>query len=120
MNRVISCFLVGLAILLSVTFSPLGSLPAQAAPTTPEATEYQVDHSDSHIRINPGSSQSANPKGEGVVESLQDAGKSVRDKLNLNEPLPEGTKAFFKQVRGEDVTVDEPRPSGKGQTPQNN
>lgn len=119
MNRVISGFLVMLAIVISAAFGPL-VVPAHAAPTTPEATKYQVDRGNTEIRINPESSQtSAKGSDGGVIDSLQNAGEAVRDKLNLNEPLPEGTKAFFKQVRGEDVTVEEPRPSGKGQAPEN-
>jgi hypothetical protein len=56
---------------------------------------------------------------DSLGESLKDTFDTVREKLNLDEPLPEGIKLFMKQLRGEDVEVNEPIPSSKGQEPLN-
>lgn len=80
---------------------------------TPEARSYQVDHSNTQVQINPRQSKDqAEEAGGGLIDT-------VREKLNLDEPLPEGTKAFFKQVQGKDVQVKEQIPSGKGEEPLN-
>jgi hypothetical protein len=53
------------------------------------------------------------------VESLKDTAEAVREKLNLDEPLPQGTKSFMKQLQGENVQVEEPKPGDKGGAPLN-
>lgn len=108
-------FLVGLAFLVSmVVGASVYELPAQAVPLTPEAKDYQIDHSNTQIRVDPGSYQDkVKETGSGLGESLENAADTVRERLNLDQPLPESTKDFFKQVRGEDVKVEEPRPFGK-------
>jgi hypothetical protein len=89
----------GLALLLMVTAIPGGTLLAEAAPAPSTAQSA------------PSSSPAAEAESEG---GLLD---NIREKLNLDEPLPESTKLFFKQVQGEDVEVEEPRPSGKDNQP---
>jgi len=101
LRQIATTCLVGLLFFVSAAFGQLSYSPsAIAASLTPEATDYQVQ------------------------ENTQDSGGSlidtVREKLNLDEPLPQSTKTFIKQVQGEDVQAEEPRPSGKGETPQNN
>ncbi|MDX2214383.1 MAG: hypothetical protein SFY66_13920 [Oculatellaceae cyanobacterium bins.114] len=92
-----------------------GDRPAFAESVTPEARSYQVDQSsDSRTRSEQtkARSEAADNNGGGLLEN-------VREKLNLDEPLPESTKDFFKQIKGEPVEIEEPRPSGKGEIPQN-
>lgn len=110
LHRVFTVILAGVTFLVGTALISLGSaLPAQAA-TTPEARSYQVDHSSTQT---PKSGQAkADQAGNGLAET-------VREKLNLNEPLPQGTKLFFKQIQGKDVKVEEPKPGGKGQEPLN-
>lgn len=117
LRQILTTFLVGLAFLASTALAPFGYLlPAQAASFTPEAKDYQVDRTNSQIRVNPDSVRdNVEEAGGGVVDSLKNTAETVREKLNLDEPLPDSTKAFFKQVQGKDVQVEEPRPSGKGQ-----
>ena len=62
---------------------------------------------------------SALPDGGGLVDSIQEGAETVKEKLNLNQPLPESTKLFFKQIKGEDVEFKDPVPSDKGREPQN-
>ncbi|HEY9617026.1 MAG TPA: hypothetical protein V6C64_09305 [Microcoleaceae cyanobacterium] len=113
-GRMLMTALVGLTLFLSIVLGQFGNgFSVQAAPMTPEASNYQVDRSNTQVRVNP----------EQIKDQAEEAGggliDTVREKLNLDEPLPQGTKAFFKQVRGEDVQVKEQIPSGKGEEPLN-
>ncbi len=92
-----ACFL-GLILFVSAALGQFTTPSAIAATTTPEASSYQVPQQ--------GDTGGGNP--------LQNAAETIKEKLNLDEPLPEGTKKFIKQVQGEDVQVNEPHPSGKG------
>lgn len=107
--------LMGLTFLVSVVLgASVYELPAQAAPLTPEAKAYQVDHSDTQVHINSEPyKEQAEETGQELGKSLKNTAATVREKLNLDQPLPESTRDFVKQMRGEDVTVEEPRPFGK-------
>lgn len=113
--QTLTAFLVGLTFLVSIILGASAyELPAQAVSLTPEAKAYQVDHSDTQVRVNPGQyKDKVEETGGELGDSLKNTADTVRERLNLDQPLPESTKDFFKQVRGEDVTVEEPRPSGK-------
>jgi hypothetical protein len=117
----LSILLTGVILAITVTAGQiLYAPPAHAAALTPEATQYQLDRSDSHIRLDADrAKQAAKETGEGVTQSLKDTAETVREKLNLDEPLPQSTKLFFKQVQGKDVEVKEQRPPSKGHTPLN-
>lgn len=117
LRQILTTFLVGLAFLSSTALGLMSyPLQAQASPLTPEAKGYQVDRTNSQIRVNPDAiKDNAEEAGGGVIDSLKNTAETVREKLNLDEPLPDSTKAFFKQVQGQDVQLEEPRPSGKGQ-----
>jgi hypothetical protein len=102
-------FLVGVTWLVSLVLWQ-SNFPAQAAPMTSEIG-YQVNQPVNQSR---GLSERTPSQPEnGAIESIQDVADNIREKLNLDQPLPESTKDFFKQVQGEDVVVEEPRPSGK-------
>ncbi len=117
LHRVFTVILAGVTFLVSTALISLSSaLPAQAA-TTPEARSYQVDHSSSQIPI--AGQAKADQSSGGLVESLKDKAETVREKLNLDEPLPQGTKLFIKQLQGKDVKVEEPKPGDKGGAPLN-
>ena len=106
LRRVFSAFLVGLTIFVSAAFGQFGyAFSAQAATTVPETSAGSTQKTNTQ----PIENQAENSEG-GLFDT-------IREKLNLDEPLPESTKLFFKQVQGEDVEVEEPRPSGKGNTP---
>ncbi|MGI0485260.1 hypothetical protein ACN4EK_07470 [Pantanalinema rosaneae CENA516] len=113
-GQILATALVSLTLLVSIVLGQFGDdLSVQAATMTPEASRYQIDRSNTEVRINPEQiKDQAEATGGGLLDT-------VREKLNLDEPLPEGTKAFFKQVRGEDVEVQEQIPSGKGEEPLN-
>lgn len=93
-----ACFL-GLILFVSAALGQFTTPQAFAATTTPEASSYQVPQQDQQT---------------GGSNPLQNAAETIKEKLNLDEPLPQSTKTFIKQVQGEDVEAVEPRPSGKG------
>lgn len=98
----LTAFLVGLTLAISAVIVQLAAAPpAQAAPNPVEARTHQT--SPEPVRGAEG----------GLVESVKDTAETVREKLNLDQPLPESTKDFFKQVQGEDVEVEEHLPPGK-------
>jgi hypothetical protein len=114
--QILSAFLAAMIFCASLGYV----LPAQAVPRTPEATSYQVDHSTTEIRIAPAQAKEKVQKaGDGLIESIKETADTVREKLNLDEPLPQGTKTFLRQIKGEDVEVQEPKPFGAGKEPQN-
>jgi len=105
LRRLLISFLVGLLFLGGLGyFSPLTS---EAAALTPEARDYQVDRSD-RVSVDPQQATAeAQEAGDDFVESLKNAADTVREKLNLDEPIPESTKTSLKQLRGEKVTTQE-------------
>ncbi|MBE9169232.1 hypothetical protein IQ238_17450 [Pleurocapsales cyanobacterium LEGE 06147] len=107
LRQILTAFFVGL-IFFATALGQFSYARAQAAPLTPEAKDYQVNNTEQ-------SPKNAKKAGEG----LKGTAETIKEKLNLDEPLPESTKDFFKQIRGEEVTIEEPRPFGKGQEPQN-
>ena len=88
---------------------------AHASITSPKSPSYQVDRGNYHLS----DESSALPDGGGLVDSIQEGAETVKEKLNLNQPLPESTKLFFKQIKGEDVEFKDPVPSDKGREHQN-
>ncbi len=106
-------FLLGATLAIGLLFSQLSLLPAQAGTLTPEAKAYQVNQGkEMPASVERVKDQTKSAEG-GVAKSLKNAAAEVREKLNLDEPLPESTRDFIKQVQGEDVKVEEPRPFGK-------
>ncbi len=100
-RRVLTAFLAGLTV-FTVAIGLFGAAsPAQAASAQTSAAP---------MTQNEAQSAPAADQTEGLLDN-------IREKLNLDEPLPESTKLFFKQIQGEDVEVEEPHPSGKGDSP---
>ncbi|HEY9670346.1 MAG TPA: hypothetical protein V6D11_02800 [Waterburya sp.] len=106
--RLISFFLISIALLSGITLNSGTSFQAQAAPLTPEATQYQVNSQDSPFReddqekVNALFQENKQPEttsettkelGETltkpqktVKKNLQSAAKTTAEKLNLNQP----------------------------------
>jgi hypothetical protein len=88
---------------------------AIAAADTPEAAEYQVNEGYGELQ-KPSQEQE-------YVDPIRDAkdniemGKSssneseIKERLNLDEPLPEDTKKFFRQIKGEEPIENERLPN---------
>lgn len=118
MRQILTSFLVVLTFLVSTAFDIHGNqLQAQAEPVTPEAAEYNVDGAETKAeRIKENAEKSAKllaDEGKQVrnraAESEQDSGKNIfdtiREKLNLDEPIDPGTKQAAEQLK-EVVTGD--------------
>jgi hypothetical protein len=88
LRQILTVFLAGVTFFVGAAFS--SNLQAQAASMTPEATQYQVDSS----AAGASNQYQAKPKSD-----LGDALDNVREKLNLDEPVYEGTKVFGEQVK---------------------
>lgn len=103
LRRLLTSFLLGIFLFVG-SFGYLStSLPVEAAALTPEASNYQVDPS-AQTSVDPQKvADKAQEAGDGLVESIKDAADTVREKLNLDEPIPESTKTSLKQLRGEKV-----------------
>lgn len=109
LRQLLTAFLVGLTLLTGVAFGTFGyGSQALAESVTPEARSYQVNQGETSSKAG------TERTGEGVAGSIKDAANNVREKLNLDQPLPHGTKAFFKQIQGEDVEVKEGATSWEG------
>lgn len=115
-RQILTGFLVVLTFFVSTAFDIHGNqLQAQAEPVTPEATKYKVDDAESQAeikaeRIKEDAEKSARllaDEGKQVrnraAESAQDKGKNifdtVREKLNLDEPIDPGTKQAAEQLK---------------------
>lgn len=108
-RRILTVYLSGLILFVSVIFGQLSyTQQAIAAPQTSQAKNSQVNQTNTQNRANLQQAKEDTKDSEGGLF------ENIKEKLNLDEPLPESTKDFFKQVQGEDVQVEEPRPSGKG------
>lgn len=115
LRKSLTTLFVSLLVLTSISVGQLiYPAAAHAVSTTPEAQAY---HSDRGNRMNR-DAEPAQAEG-GFAESIQEGAETIKEKLNLDEPLPQGTKLFFKQIKGEDVEVAEPKPGGKGEEPKN-
>lgn len=115
LRQFLMAFLIGLTFLVSFAVGQFSDpLQAQAAPITSGANASQTQP-----QAKAQAEGKAGASSGGLVESVKDTAETVKEKLNLDEPLPEGTKIFFKQIQGEDVKVEEPALNGQGETPRN-
>lgn len=116
LRKTLTAVIMGFALLLGVTIGQFAHpAAAHASITSPKSPSYQVDRGNYHLSDD----SSPLPDGGGLADSIQEGAETVKEKLNLDQPLPESTKLFFKQLRGEDVEFKDPVPSDKGREPQN-
>lgn len=107
LRQIVTVFFVVLTFLASTTFDLYGNQQAQAAPVTSEITKAE--------RVKENAEKSAKLlEEEGIqvtnraAESAKDPNKnlidSIKEKLNLDEPIDPGTKLFVEQAK--DATSD--------------
>ncbi len=101
-KRTDAVVLLGLSFLLFISAFSYPNMAAQAATLTPEASEYRVPDADSRINLD-----SNNPI-ENLKENLKETGDNIREKLNLDEPLPESTKDFLRSTEDKIENTFEP------------
>lgn len=93
LRQVLSVFLVATALFLSAPFIPSNATQALAAgAVTPEGTAYEIDKASS-----PGSSIPQKPLPPNT--NGKNLGETLRERLNLDQPVPESTKEFFGSVK---------------------
>lgn len=102
------------------TISFAGQYTAIAQANNPKADQYAAEGK-AQYEIEEGYDQLHNPhsamteKSDYAEERVEAGAESslmqnVREKLNLDEPLPEDTKKFFRQVQGKEPIENESRP----------
>jgi len=98
---------VGMSIALAMGLAIGYFAPAASAkPATPEAAEYEVEGGDYSVQIR--NERSNAPVGSpdltrDIQSNLREAAETVRNKLNLDQPLYSGTKEVIDDVRQGDV-----------------
>lgn len=108
-------FLVVLAFLVSTAFDIRGYLQAWAEPVTPEATSYNSNNREAPNRLKAERIEENAEKSakllekEGIkvtnraAEAAKDPNKnifeSIKEKLNLDEPIDPGTKEFVEEIK---------------------
>lgn len=117
LGKCLSVFLLATAVLLGTAFSDGTQSPAIAKPMTPEAAAYEIDHADSpeaagrtirqqardykqELRQDANyTQQAAKSAAKGTQNKLEQAADTIREKLNLDEPVPQSTKDFLNDTR---------------------
>lgn len=116
LRQIVTICLVVLAFLVSTNFDISGnSLQAWAEPVTPEATDYNANKSQAPNRLKAERIEENAEKSaklleeEGIkvtnraAEAAKDPNKnifeSIKEKLNLDEPIDPGTKEFVEEIR---------------------
>ncbi|MBF2015771.1 MAG: hypothetical protein IGS23_11330 [Rivularia sp. T60_A2020_040] len=99
-KRTDAAVLIGLSLIFLSAFN-YPNIAVQAATLTPEATEYNVPNPNNRINVD-----NNNPI-ENLQANLKNTADNVREKLNLDEPLPESTKDFLQSTEQKiDETVE--------------
>ncbi|MBD2102116.1 hypothetical protein H6F94_14720 [Leptolyngbya sp. FACHB-261] len=115
-RAILTAFLVGVVLLADLVFGYGQPLPAHAAKAlTPEVKSYQSgqvksDRDESATRSSNSQADSQrdlynqDSLQENSKNKLQEAADNVREKLNLDEPLPPSTKKFINQLQDDNPT----------------
>jgi hypothetical protein len=83
--QIIKAILVVFAVLFMQFLGDINVLPAQAESViTPEAKYYNAQPTEKDKQLI-----------DNAKKNLEDIGENIREKLNLDEPLPESTKEFL-------------------------
>lgn len=101
--------LLMMIVLTAFGFASLGSSQQAWADTlTPEASSYNVDKTSEEIKLNAKEAGNQVEKTAAKTQNaLEEATESIKEKLNLDEPIPADTKKFFKQIQGKEPIVNE-------------
>ncbi len=85
LRQILKAILVVFAVLFVQFFGYINLLPAQADTVkTPEAKYYNAQPTEKDKQLV-----------DNAKKNLEDIGENIREKLNLDEPLPESTKEFL-------------------------
>ena len=119
LRRYFGTFLIAVVLLLGSVLVSDFQMAAIAAPLTPEAAAYEIDQADSpqeaqarvqqkaqsykkELREDSAYTKQAAEKATAETKNaLERAADNVREKLNLDEPLPQSTKDFLDDITPE-------------------
>lgn len=93
LNHIFKVLVLGFVVLFVQCFGDFNILPVQADNIkTPEAKYYNAEPTEKDKQLI-----------DNTKNNLKDIGDNVREKLNLDEPLPESTKEFLNSSEKEVV-----------------
>ena len=114
-RAIFTAFIVGIALLANVALgfgNPLRSQDSILLASV-DTSSYRVDADDSSFPTYGYSERTNNPDSiENSRDKLKGAADNIREKLNLDEPLPKSTKDFLNQVEEKVDRVTEPITQG--------
>ncbi|MBW4569601.1 MAG: hypothetical protein KME31_16710 [Tolypothrix carrinoi HA7290-LM1] len=89
LNQILKAILVVFAVFFLQCFGDMNVLPAQAdTAKTPEAKYYNAQPTEKDKQLV-----------DNAKNNLKGIGENVREKLNLDEPLPQSTKEFLNSTK---------------------
>lgn len=108
LQKTLVVLLLQITLFVGSAFGFTGAIQAHATPAiTPEANRYQTNQTTNQANIDLKNAQyEAEKSAERLKNNDEPLSEKVADKLNLNEPLPEDTKKFFRQIKGEERVYD--------------
>ncbi|NJL81830.1 MAG: hypothetical protein HC890_00410 [Chloroflexaceae bacterium] len=85
---------------------------AGADTLTPDAKSYQIDRVSTEVPLTSEAIEDrVESRAESAKTSLGEAINTIKEKLNLDEPLPYETQKFMRQLQGEEPIADESKPA---------
>jgi hypothetical protein len=108
MRQVVILLLVGFSFFSLQVVNSSNMLVASAETVTSPEGVYYKGTPDKSINKNINNHTDGNKLGENGKSSLKEAADNVREKLNLDEPLPRSTKEFLKSTEERVEKVVEP------------
>jgi hypothetical protein len=98
LRQILVVFLVGFIFLVNPELSQIDILQTAQANTvkTPEGIYYKGVPN----REEMGKEQ---PKEDSIQQKIQETAENIKEKLNLDEPIPQSTKDFFQSPKIEDL-----------------
>lgn len=98
-RQILTVFLVVLTFFVGTAFDKYGNeLQAQAETVTPEATEYHVGPAGAQDVVRDAKQATKNAQ-ESTKETGNNLFDTIREKLNLDEPIDPGTKQAAEQLK---------------------
>lgn len=114
-RAILTTFIVGIALLANVTLGVGNPLRSQNSIllASVDTSSYRVDADNNSFPTYGYSERTNNPDLiENSRDKLKGAADNIREKLNLDEPLPKSTKDFLNQVEGKVEQVTKPITKG--------
>ena len=104
-RKTLAILVIQTVLITGFTFANFGNQAQAWADTlTPEASSYSVDETSEEVKL--GAKETAKSAGNAVGKTTE----NVKEKLNLDEPIPSDTKKFFRQLQGKEPIVNERMP----------